>query len=470
MSEKNVGSRLIPHTLIALIAALPPVAPMLMAAERPLVEAARQGDRERVRTLLQAHADVNLPDVDGATALHWATERNDLDMVDLLIRAGARVAAVNRHGITPLSLACINASATAVEKLLDAGADPNTSSSEGETVLMTAARTGSVATVAALLDRGAAANASERWRGQTALMWAAAQKHAPVVRLLIGRGADINARSTAGFSALLFAARAGDEASVRALVDAGSDVNQTTRDGTSVLVVSITNAHYELAAWLLERGADANKGAPGGTPLHTAIRTRTPDTVAMPNPVPTGDMDSLTFIGTLIARGADMNARLTKGQTSTFMSLAGATPFLLAAHSVDVPLMRLLLQAGADARIPNKDNTPPLSAAAGLGFDEGRHTWWTESASLAAVKLALDAGGDVNAVDDNGNTALHGAALTGANSVVRLLVEKGARLDVKNRQGYLPVTIAEGIHLGALLKYRPETGVLLRQLMISVRP
>jgi uncharacterized protein len=434
-------------------------------SEPPLVAAARAGDLPGVRRLLAARTDVNLSDVEGATALHWAAERNDLAVAEILLKAGAIVAPANRHGVTPLFLAAANASTDVLERLLDAGARADTTSVDGETALMAAARTGSVRAVTVLLERGAAPNAREQWRGQTALMWAAAQKHAPIVRLLIAHGAEVDVRTTSGFSALLFAARSGDAASVGALVEAGADVNQTMKDGTSVLVVAITNAHYELAAWLLSKGADPNRGAPGGTPLHSAIRSRNPETVAMPDPVPTGNLDDVGFIRTLLSHGANVNARLAKGPTSTFLNLTGATPFLLAAHYVDAPLMQVLLAAGADPRISTNDNTPPLTAAAGLGFDEGRHTAWREAASLAAVKMVLDTGADVNAIDNNGNTALHGAALTGANSVVRLLVEKGARLDVQNKLGYLPVTIAEGIHLGALLKYRPETGALMRQLM-----
>jgi ankyrin repeat protein len=451
--------------MVAVTSACTLVAATLAAAspDTRLAQAAKRGDRAAVQALVNARVDVNAPDLDGATAVHWAAENDDLALMELLIGAGARVDATNRLGVTPITLAARNGSAPMLDRLLRAGVDPNTAAGQGETALMTAARTGRADAVRALLDWGADANAVEQWRGQTPLMWTVAEGHAAAAGALIDYGADVNARSTVGNSPLFFAVRRGDKPLVDLLLRSGADVRRPTRDGMSPLVVAITNAHWDLATWLLDKGADPNSGAPNGTPLHSAIRVRNPDMVALPEPAPAGD--SLDFIRALIAHGADLNAPLTRGQTSTFLNLTGATPFLLAAHSVDVPLMKLLVERGADPRITTKDKSTALMAAAGLGYDEGRHAAWTEPQSLAAVRLALDLGGDVNAVDDNGNTALHGAAFTGANSVVRLLVEKGARLDARNKLGYLPVTIAEGIHIAALLKYRPETAVLMRELM-----
>jgi ankyrin repeat protein len=433
------------------------------AADTRLAEAAKRGDRAAVQTLVAAHADLNAPDAEGATAAHWAAENDDLAVMDALIRGGARLDAANRLGVPPITLAARNGSAPMLEKLLRAGVDPNATAGQGETALMTAARTGRADAVRTLVEWGADPNAVEQWRGQTALMWAVGEGHLEAARVLIDYGADLGVRSTAGSDALFFAVRRGEPPLVDLLLGSGADVRRTTADGMSMLVVAITNAHWDLAARLLDKGADANSGAPNGTPLHSAIRVRNPDAVALPDPAPSGD--SLAFIRALIAHGAKVNAPLTRGQTVTFLNLAGATPFLLAAQAFDVPLMQLLVERGADPTITTKDKSSALMAAAGLGYDEGRHTAWTEAHSFAAVKLVLDLGADVNAIDDNGNTALHGAAFTGANSVVKLLVEKGARLDVKDKLGYLPVTIAEGIHIAALLKYRPETAVLLRELM-----
>lgn len=440
-------------------------------SERQLVKAAKAADKTVLRVLLQQNVNVNTPDVDGTTALHWATHHDDVESAELLIRAGADVRAADRYGVTPLSLACTNGSAVMIEKLLRAGADPNSVLPEGETALMTAARVGNPDAVNVLLAHKANVNARESWRGQTALMWAVAQKHAAVARALIEHGADVNARSNSGFTPLLFAVRMGDMDSARLLLSAGANANDAAPDGSSVLIVAITNARYELAAFLLDNDADANADHLGWTPLHAAILARNPGTGPTPN-TPTGSMDSLECIEALLAHGADPDARSTArlSGTYTFLNTVGATPFLLAAVYVDVLAMRTLLRGGADPLIATTTHTTPLMAAAGIGFDEGSHTGWSESAALAAVKLALEPGGDVNAVDDLGNTALHGAALTGANSVINFLAEKGARLDVKNKQGWLPVTIADGVYDGFLYKFRPEAGAALRKLMAGNGP
>jgi ankyrin repeat protein len=248
-------------------------------------------------------------------------------------------------------------------------------------------------------------------------------------------------------------------------------VNQIVLDGSSLLVVSIVNAHYELAVFLLERGANPSDDSPGQTPLHVAVRARNPQTVTLPNPLRTGRLDSLDLIKELLARGANPNARMTKAPAGgyTLLNPVGATPFLLAAQSVDVPLMRVLVAAGADPLLPTRDGTTALMAAAGLGYEEGRQTAWSEAAALEAVTLARELGGDVNTIDDAGNTALHGAALTGANSVVSFLASQGATLDVKNKRGWMPVTIAEGVRIGARLVSRPDTAAVLRRLMSTER-
>ena len=376
-----------------------------------------------------------------------------------------------RHGVTPLSIAATNGNVTLVDALLSAGADPNAGSREGETPLMTAARAGSVPVVEHLLAHGARINTQEQYRGQTALMWAAAQEHADVVRTLIANGADVKLASTAGFTPLIFATRTGHREIVDVLLDAGAPIDTAAPDGSSALIVAIVNAHYELAAHLLARGADVSSSRLGWTPLHTAVRVRNPDTVAMPNPIGRGNVDSLAFIETMLEYGADPNAVTTRAVPGifTFLNTKGATPFLLAAQAVDVPLMQLLLDWGANPLAATADGTTPLMTAAGIGYDEGRHTRWTEPASLAAVQLLMARGADVNLADQAGNTALHGAALTGANSVVRWLIDHGARMDAVNRQGMTPLNIAEGIHLAALYKVRPQTAALLRDLMTKPR-
>ena len=343
-----------------------------------------------------------------------------------------------------------------IERLLAAGADVNASLLEGETALMTAARTGAVEAVRVLLAHGADVNAAEQWRGQTALMWAAAEGHAAVVRELVARGAEVGARSRAaadgerpaGFSAFLFAVRNGHLEAAMALADAGASVDDTAPDGSSALVVAVDNRNYELAAWLLQRGADPNADGVGWTALHTAVLAHRPHFRVVPDPLPTGNVDSFGLLDALVTHGADPNrpaerrVRLAQA-TSPLFDTVGSTPFMLAAVAADVPVMRLLLAHGADPYVTTPAGSTALMAAAGAAT----YAWQSpgsEEEALAAVRLVLESGVDVNEADEAGNTALHGAANRGANSVIELLLARGARLDAANGEGWLPVTIAQG--------------------------
>ena len=365
----------------------------------PLIEAIKQADLGTVRALVDQGADVNASEVDGTTALHWAVHRDDLETVELLIRVGANVTATNRYGVAPISLACINGSAAMLDRLLEAGADVNASLLEGETALMTAARTGRVEAVTVLLDHGAAVDATEQYRGQTALMWAAAEGQVAVVQELIDRGADIDIRSgrsaeeasassspagdtdasadsaspAVGFSAFLFAVRGGHLDAATVLADAGANVNDTAPDGSSALVVAVDNRNYELAAWLLGRGADPNAGGVGWTALHTAVLAHRPHFRVVPNPIPTGTLDSFGVLEALMANGADPNAHATKrvrlaAAVSPLFDTVGATPFMLAAVAADVPVMRLFLAHGADPSV-----TTPAGSTSSYGRSGGRN-------------------------------------------------------------------------------------------------
>src|SRR5579883_805272 len=178
---------------IVIVLALPAV--VSAASQSGIADAAMRGDTTAVRLLIQQHSDVNLPQADGATALHWAVYRDDLTTVQLLLRAVANPKAVNREGASVLSLACINGNAAIIEALLKAGADANEHLANGETPIMLASRTGSVEAMKVLIDHGADVNAKEKLRGTTALMWAAAQSHPAAVKFLIEHGADFSARS-----------------------------------------------------------------------------------------------------------------------------------------------------------------------------------------------------------------------------------------------------------------------------------
>lgn len=457
----------------------------LAATERmvPLAEAVRKQDAAAIRALLQQGADVDLAEPDGTTALHWAAHQNDLDTVKLLLQAGANVDAANRYGVRPLSLASEGGNAAIVERLLEAGADANAVAG-GDTVLMTASRTGNVAVIRALLAHGADVNAQERWRGQTALMWAAIENNADAVGALVKAGADVGQQSQGGFTALLFAVRAGRIEAVNALLEYGASANDTLPDGTSALVLALINAHYELAAVLADSGADVNADATGWTPLHQLAWTRRPNGgLANPAAVPTGTLDSLELARRLLKHGAAPNARLKKDRNLGLddrhnLNRIGATPFLLAAKAGDVGLMRVLVEHGADPLLPTEDSSTPLMVAAGVGVWNVGESAGTNEEALEAVKLALDLGGDVTATNEFGYTALHGAVHRGANTIVELLVAKGARLDApitKNgpmrggslawKAGWTPLAIADGVFYAGTFKRQLETASLLRRLM-----
>jgi ankyrin repeat protein len=482
-------------SLVSIVVALLVCAALttLAAQGHRLADLAKQQDRTAVRTLVASGVDVNVPHADGATALHWAAHWDDVEMAGLLLRAGARVDAANDFGVTPLLLASGNGRPAMIALLLEGGADPNLAAASGEVPLMAAARTGSLEGVDALLARGADVDYKAPGHGQSALMWAISETHANVARRLVERGADIRARSTGGYTPLLFAARVGDLESAKILLAAGADSNDKTPDGTSALVVAVVRGHTALAMDLLERGADPNASAPGYTALHWASGSWETELTG-PNGidaqgaeewrslagVPSGKVE---LIRALIAHGADPNATLAKtppraGYTQLPIEhrvvgvnpYPGATPFLLAAMAGDVEVMRVLAENGADARLASNDGTTPLMVAAGLGryLAESRVT---EGRALGAVRLALAMGGEINAVNDSGNAALHGAAHIKADTIIRFLAENGADLNLRNKRGQTPLTIADTVRAGsATVSQKTPTGDLLRSLGAETAP
>jgi ankyrin repeat protein len=452
------------------------------ANDAPLADAAERQDSSSVRMLVDERAKVNQAQVDGMTALHWAAYHDDLEMATLLVRAGADVKVANRYGVTPLSLACTNGNAALVDLLLKAGADPNTTLRGGETALMTASRTGKLAPVKALIARGAEVNAKER-KGQTAVMWAAAEGHADVVQALIDAGADYRTPLASGFTPLFFAAREGRREAVQVLLQAGADVNEVIESkksfpraaspGTSPLTLAVENGHFELALALVKAGADPNDQRSGFAPLHMISWVRKPNRGdgedGDPPPRGSGSIDSLEFVRQLVAHGADVNLRLKKGASGRgILSKVGATPFLMASSKADVPLMRLLVELGADPLLANADNCTPLMAAAGVGTLAPGEEAGTEPEVLEAVALALELGNDINAVDKNGETAMHGAAYKSLPKVVEFLAERGAKIDVwnqKNKHGWTPLLIAEGFRVGNF-KPSAETIAAIHRVML----
>jgi ankyrin repeat protein len=484
-----------------------------------LVDAVKRGDREAVRELLRVKPDVNAAQADGTTALHFAVRANDIELVRTLLRAGANAKATNRYGIAPITLAATNGSAEALDALLKAGASANTQTAEGEPVIMTAARTGNAAAVKLLVSRGADVNAREKWFGETAVMWAAAENHADAIRILAESGADINAKSTVidapvlefprsggpnspfprgGWTALMFAAREGALDAARALAELGANLNVAALPqtdiplkpeefksaeqgvGTTALVFAIINVHYDLAAVLLEKGADPNVvDIAGMGALYAAVDMNSLQWVqGRPAPILTDTLDGVDVVKRLLDRGANPNARLKRaplkrhhdaGTTLNFGQ--GTTPLMRAARTNDVAVMRLLLDKGADPFLTLPDRTNALMIAAGLGAGglrgEGiRIVVPTAEGAVEACALLIERGMDIDAFNNAGNTALHGAIVRG-DAVVKFLASRGATLTLKNKAGFTPLDLAmgQGGRGGRGGVVRESTAALLKQLI-----
>lgn len=529
---------------------------LLLAADTRLADAAMQGDKDAVQSLIKQHADVNAPQGDGSTALHWAAYRDDAAMVKALIAAGANVKAATREGaITPLFMACANGDAAIVGALLAAGADPNSVKSNGTTALMIAAESGGTDAVKMLVDRGAGVNAKEAVHGQTALMFAAAQNREGVVRFLVAHGADANvatavrklekvrfdqdgnivedrparagngenedaanlevfahavglesavylvdtsaaaqealdlfahtlgfksadysvdnARKKApkagdignrpprksgpdfmgGMTALLYAAREGYLETARALVESGANVNEVSGgEKMSPMVEAIINGHLDVAKYLLDHGADPKLATMDGlTALYAAVDVQWVPKTWFPQPTTNQEkVGYLDLMSALIDHGADLNAQTSdkvwfRSFTNdyTWVDTGGATPFWRAAQSSDIPAMKLLVAHGADPKLANKSGETPLLAAAGIGW-----AWnWSVRApfpALDAVKYCIELGNDVNAADNRGYTALHGAGFLGDNDMVKYLVSKGAKVETKSKAGDSAADMANG--------------------------
>ena len=442
------------HTLIPI--ALAVLVTGASSDRRSLTEAARAGDKEALRALLKQGAKVDVAEGDGTTALLWASYRDDLESADLLILAGASVDSANDLGATPLWAASQNGSTAMVRTLLRAGANPNLALLSGETPLMVASRSGNANVVEQLLAARAQPNARGT-RGQTALMWAVAQKHPEVVKVLLAHGADVQARSETynevmavsphglleynrtiphgNDTALMFAARVGDLESAKLLIAAGADVDAADAWGVTATVLAAHSGFGELVEFLLGKGADPNLAKPGFTALHEAIMRR-----------------DEKMVNALLAHGADPNTPLrtwtpTRRASNDFNfqpALVGATPFWLAARVTAPGIMRLLVARGADPLFVHhadyvsgesyeqrREVATALMAALGMG---GRVTAWVppgraerEALTLEAVKIATASGVDVNAADLDGRTALDAAKGLKYETVVKFLVEKGAR-------------------------------------------
>jgi ankyrin repeat protein len=470
-----------------------------------LVDAARSQDQAKVRTLIDRKADVNARSADGSTALLWAAHWNDVATAEMLIRAHADANVANDFGMTPLSRACTNGSAPLVDLLLKAGANPNAPIATGETPLMSCAGSGSVDAVRLLIARGADVNAREPSQNQNALMWAAAERHADVVRLLVEAGADLQAHTKKGFTAIHFAAREGDFATTRVLLAAGVSVNirsqqdesvarsrentgastsigsprgpafqATLSAGSTPLLVATVRGHVPLALFLLEQGADPNVLDAGFTPLHWASADWEG---GISNPV-YGFRDAMSgipvrqqkmqLVKALLARGANPNARMTKrppafsGLGGGYEDAPGATPFLLASASADLEIAQLLLAAGADPTLTTDTKATPVMAASGLYRGIGESPI-TEAQALDVVKFLFGLGADAGGATTTGENALFGAAYRGWNTLLALLIEKGADVNAVSKAGVTPWLAASGYgdRLGGVLYNKEGADILL---------
>ena len=510
----RLAARIAAGLLVALAAA-----GSASAAEPRVADAAQRRNRAAIADLLKQKADVNTPQPDGATALSWAAHWNELETADQLIRAGANANAANELGVTPLMLAALNGSPQMVEKLLAAGARANDARPSGETALILAARAGSQVVVKSLLAAGADPNAKTK-SGDTALMFAAAEQHPDVVRVLVEAGSDVNARAAVvqkggnsyaarqaqrkvdgtdgdgeprllfkgqaiavaqlpkegdgepsrpegGFTPLLHAAMSGDLEAVKALLAAGANINQAAADGMTPLNVAIVKGNEAVALHLIEKGADVNAAEAGFTALHSAALT-----------------GQIAVAKALLARGADINARLEMPlrMQATFvpynpdlqtgrLAQVGATPFMLAAKAANPEMVQLLASSGADVKRAADSGTTALMLAAGLGkrqatdmFTFIKYYTWTEERSIETIKKLIELGADINAANEFGETALHGATYHAALKVIQFLVERGAAINATNWADQTPLRVAEGhFYSGTFLRY-PEAAALLRKL------
>lgn len=479
-----------------------------------LADAAMKRDVTAVRALIAQKVDVNAPGTDGTPALHWAVRVDDVATARLLIGAGAKATQTNRYGVTPLAIAAANGSAAMIVALLDAGADVNAFDPAGETPLMSAARVGKADAVTLLLDRGATVDLADNTYQQTALMVAVRENNPDIVKLLLSRGASVNARTRigrtpgwvlpnsqpgfghgigivrggspdrgrraptpGGMTPLMYASRDGRMETARMLLDAGADINLRDANDITPLIAAITNNHPDIARYLIERGADIKAvDWYGRTPLWAAVETRNmdKDNASFENSIDRAPF--LELIQVLLERGTDPNARtkevppvrnefLRITASLSWVDFTGQTPFLTAALAGDVTVMKLLLKHGADPNIPTFGGTTALMAAAGVNwvvdqtFDEGA------AALLDAVKLCVELGMDVNAINSMGLTAAHGAANRGSDEILKFLVSQGAKVDVKDKEGRTPLAWAEGVFLATHpARPKPGTIALIKQL------
>jgi ankyrin repeat protein len=526
--EANMRTtRTAPRSAVGFLAILlsTAIAPAAVAADLGLVNAAADQDKAAIQALLKQGADVNSARADGSTALLWSAHWDDLETVDLLLKAGAKVDAADDYGVTPLSRAAENGSIAMVDRLLKAGASPNLAQLSGMSPLMTATHTGNVAVVKALMARGANVNAATVETKNTALMWAVADRFPEIVKILIDAHADVHASTAKGFTPLIYAARNGDIEMAKVLLAAGVKATEIGSDGTHPLVYAIADGHADFAMFLLDHGADAKASMDGVGALHAASgavsywlsdwnrRHGGGNNYLTGAGFGARGLDpgnALTVVKALLAHGADPNQRIdhstmffryigypTKGAFESFAcgtgDLRGATPLWVAAYAANggggggrgrggrggasrmestSEIMLALLAAGANPNLSTDDGTTPLMVAAGLGrvtFSPGQRRGIRSTGGEEAVKILVEAGSNVNAVNEADFTALHGAAFRGLNEIIQYLVEHGANINARDFRGRTPYRIAEGSKQSFQFQAFPDTAAFLQKLGADTR-
>jgi ankyrin repeat protein len=471
-----VRTLLTAFSLTCLVAGTALAAETVASKDLRLVEAAKARNSAAAVALLSKRIDPNITEPDGTTALHWAVRYDEAMLVERLLKAGAKPNVANRYGVTPISLACESGSAAVVDQLLKAGVSPNATGPLGETALHTCAHTGNVDAAKALLARGAKVDAGDNWRGQTPLMWAAAQGHAAMVRVLVEAGADVNARSTVvtwerqrtaeprdkwlppgGFTALLLAARAGCVDCVTVLAKSGSNINEIDPESHSALVLALMNGEFDVAGALIDAGIDVNiADNVGRTGLYAAVDAHTMPSSNRPAPKEADStLSSMEIIQKLLAHGANVNAalraalpyrtKLDRGGDGVLG--AGTTPLLRAAKAGDTPVIKILLDKGANPKAATRNGVNGIMMAANVATREedmtGRNK--TPKDAIETITLLIAAGTDVNGADNQGRTAVHGAALWGLTDVITFLQKNGANINAPDKRGYTAIDYARGL-------------------------
>jgi ankyrin repeat protein len=501
--------------LFLLACLISPLAKSASASEAEIAAAVRDGQRTTAIALVRKGSkDVNAKLADGTSALLLAVRSDDLELVSILLDAKAGINDADPDGITPLALACANANISIARKLVAAGANTDLADVAGVTPLMTAVGRPPIENVRLLLEAGAKADARDNRAQETALMIAVRDNNPPAVQALLQHGADANAATRVGkaparrppgagggshgvgivrsgwpasgyqdptpggLTPLLYAARDGRTEIARMLIAAGAKVNLADANKISPLLMAITNNQPDAADLLIESGAEINAADFWGrTPLWAAVEMRNVE-YSRSGEHNVDRTRLFKLITTLLDRGADPNARTAEVPPTrrfllglgdlSWVDFTGQTPFLRAALSGDVAVMKLLLEKGADPAIATNSGTTPLMAAAGINWVVAQTFTEDLPTQLEAVKLCLEKGADINATNSMGLTPVFGAANRGADNILEFLVAHGARLDVKDKEGRTPMVWAEGVFLATNAPERkPSTIALIQKLTAS---